>query len=74
MLMGLIKMTNKQYDVLKDISLCWFPAIMALTGVVMVTWEIPYSDQVLATMAGLNTFMGALVKYYKARYDAKKEN
>jgi hypothetical protein len=47
---------------------------MALTGVVMVTWEIPYSDQVLATMAGLNTFMGALVKYYKARYDAKKEN
>jgi hypothetical protein len=38
----------------------------------MVAWNIPYSDQVLATLAGINTFLGALVKYYKAKYDAQK--
>lgn len=66
-------MTNRDYDILKDIALCWFPGLMALVGVVMVAWEIPYSDQVLATLAGVNTFLGALVKYYKAKYDAEKE-
>ena len=66
-------MTNKEYDFLKDFALCWFPAFMAFVGVVMVTWEIPYTDQVLATMAGLNTFMGAVVKYYKAKYDKEQE-
>jgi hypothetical protein len=65
-------MTNGQYDLLKDIALCWFPALMAFMGVVMVAWNIPYSDQVLATLAGINTFLGALVKYYKAKYDAQK--
>lgn len=62
-------MTDKEYDFLKDFALCWFPALMAFIGVVMVAWEIPCRDQVLATMAGLNTFMGAVVKYYKAKYD-----
>lgn len=66
-------MTNKEYDFLKDFALCWFPAFMAFVGVVMVAWEIPYTDQVLATMAGFNTFMGAVVKYYKARYDKEQE-
>ena len=66
-------MTNKEYDFLKDFALCWFPALMALIGVIMVTWEIPCRDQVLATMAGLNTFMGAVVKYYKTKYDREQE-
>jgi hypothetical protein len=66
-------MTNKKYDILKDVALCWFPALMTFVGVVMVAWEIPYSDQVLATMAGLNAFLGALVKYYKSKYDKEKE-
>ncbi len=68
-----MKISNKEYDFLKDLALCWFPALMTFIGVVMVTWEIPYTDQVLATMAGLNTFMGAVVKYYKAKYDKEQE-
>jgi hypothetical protein len=66
-------MTDKEYDFLKDFALCWFPALMAFIGVVMVAWGIPCRDQALATMAGLNTFMGAVVKYYKAKYDKEQE-
>ena len=66
-------MTDKEDDFLKDFALCWFPALMAFIGVVMVAWEIPCRDQVLATMAGLNTFMGAVVKYYKAKYDREQK-
>ena len=66
-------MSNKQYDTLKDIALCWFPLTMTLVGVIMAAWELPYSDQVLATLAGVNAFMGGLVKYYKARYDKEQK-
>lgn len=65
-------MTNRNYDILKDIALCWFPLFMAFVGVVMTAWHIPYSEPILATLAGFNTFLGGLVKYYKSRYD--KEN
>ena len=65
--------SNKSYDILKDIALCWFPLFMTLVGVVMATWSIPYTEQVVTTLAGINAFLGGLVKYYKAKYDKEQE-
>lgn len=30
-------LTDKQYDILKDIALCWMPLIVTFIGVVMTT-------------------------------------
>ena len=62
-------MTDKTYDVIKDISLLWMPAAITLFGVIWTAWGLPYGKPILTTLAGLNTFFGAVVKYYKARYD-----
>lgn len=66
-------LTNKQYDILKDVALCWMPLIVAFIGVLLSTWNIPHAEQILTTLVALNTLMGGVVKYYKTRYDKEKE-
>lgn len=65
-------MSNKSYDVVKDISLLWMPIIITFYGVISATWGIPYGEQILATLTGLNAALGAVVKYFKSKYDKKK--
>lgn len=67
-------LTNKQYDILKDIALCWMPLIVTFIGVVMTTWNTPHADQIITTLVALNTLMGGVVKYYKTRYDKEQED
>lgn len=64
-------MTNKAYDVLKDLSLLWVPAIITLLGVIWSAWGLPYGEPILATLTGVDTFLGAVVKYFRYRYDKK---
>lgn len=62
-------MTDKVYDVLKDISLCWMPLGIAFIGVVMETTGVSYAGSVMTILVAANTFLGGVVKYYKAQYD-----
>ena len=62
-------MNNQIYDILKDVSLLWMPILITFYGVISATWGIPYGEQILATLAGLNAALGAVVKYFKAKYD-----
>lgn len=62
-------MNNQIYDVLKDVSLLWMPILITFYGVISATWGIPYGEQILATLTGLNAALGAVVKYFKAKYD-----
>lgn len=64
-----MKIGNKTYDALKDVSLLWMPILITFYGVISATWGIPYGEQILATLTGLNAALGAIVKYYKSRYD-----
>lgn len=64
-----MKIGSKTYDVLKDVSLLWMPISITFYGVVSATWNLPYGEQILATLTGLNAALGAVVKYYKAQYD-----
>lgn len=66
-------MSNKTYDCIKDIALCWMPLAITFYGVLSATWCIPYGEQILATLTGLNAALGGIVKYYKAKYDKKSE-
>jgi len=66
-------MSNNVYDKLKDISLCWMPLSLTFYGVVSTTWGIPYGEQILTTLVGLNTALGGVVKYYSSKYNKESE-
>lgn len=66
-------MNDKTYDILKDISLLWMPITITFYGVISTAWGIPYGEQILATLTGFNAALGAIVKYFKAKYDRKEE-
>lgn len=68
-----MNISNKIYDILKDVSLLWMPITITFYGVVSSAWGIPCGEPILATLTGLNAALGAIVKYFKAKYDGKNE-
>lgn len=65
-------MSNKTYDVIKMISLIGTPAITLIAAIISI-WNIPYGAQITATLAAIDTFMGALVVILNANYKKKIE-
>lgn len=68
-----MKLSNKTYDILKDAALLWMPTIITLYGVISAAWHIPLGEPILATLTGLNAALGAVVKYYSAKYAKESE-
>lgn len=63
-------MSNKTYDTLKLIALILTPVLAFLASVANI-WEIPYSEQIVATLTGIDTLVGAIVVALKTAYDKK---
>ena len=65
-------MSNKVYDVLKWIAMVLLPAsatlYMALAGI----WGFPYGEQVVGSIAAVNTFLGVCLGISTAQYQKKK--
>ena len=53
-------MTNNQYDTLKKISLVIAPLCVFVASLVSI-WGIPYGDQIVATLAAIDTLLGTIV-------------
>ena len=60
-------MTNKQYDILKTISLLIAPIVVFLTALVDI-WGIPYGSQIVATLAAVDVLLGAVVTIARQQY------
>lgn len=65
-------MNNKTYDTLKLIGLIFAPVSTFIAAFISI-WNIPYSAQITATLAALDTLIGALVVIAKARYEKAKK-
>lgn len=65
-------MSNKAYDTIKTIALLIMPILTFFAALVDI-WGIPYGEQIVATLAALDTFAGAAVAILAANYH-KKEN
>lgn len=63
-------MSNKAYDILKDIALI-LPLVITLVGAIMEIWNIPYTEQVVLTLTAINAFVGGLVKIANTKYKKK---
>lgn len=66
-------MSNKTYDVLNLIAKLIAP-LSTLISALLVIWNVPYTEQITATLAAINTFVGAIVVTAKASYDKRLRN
>ena len=62
-------MSNKTYDVLKYITMIVLPAIATLYFALAQVWDFPYSEEIVATITAITTFLGTLLQISKSKYD-----
>lgn len=56
-----MKIDDKLYDVLKWIAMLLLPALALLVQTVFKIWNIPYGEQISATIVAINAFLGAII-------------
>lgn len=64
-------MSNKVYDVLKYIAFVFYPAVVALVGTILTALNYANTEVVLIIMAGVETFLGAILGYSNVQYNKK---
>lgn len=66
-------LTNKTYDTLKWIAQIVLPALGALYFGLSQIWGLPYGEEVVGTIAVVDTFLGALLGISTAQYNKTKD-
>ena len=62
-------MSNKTYDILKEIALIWIPAVSTLYFALAGIWGLPYAEQIVGTLAAVDTFMAVVLKISTNQYN-----
>lgn len=68
-----MKMSNKTYDILKDIALYVLPALATLILTLGGIWGFPYAEAIAGTITAIDTFLGAILKISSINYDKTQE-
>lgn len=61
-------MNSKVYDILKFIAQIILPAIGTLYFALASIWGLPYAEQIVGTVAAVDTFLGAILGISTAMY------
>lgn len=64
-----MKISNRMYDVLKWVAILFLPALAILIRTVFAIWNIPYGDQISATIIALQMFLGAILGISTLNYN-----
>lgn len=64
-----MKMSNKMYDNLKWIAMILLPAIGALYFTLASIWGLPYTEQIVGTITGIDTFLGVILGISTSKYN-----
>ena len=67
-------MKNSTYDILKWVAILFLPALAILIRTVFAIWQIPYGEQISATITALQVFLGAILGVSSIKYKAGEEN
>lgn len=65
-------MSNKMYDILKYIAQIVLPAIGTLYFALASIWGFPYAEQIVGTIAAVDTFLGVILKISTDSYNKAK--
>lgn len=66
-----MKMNNKTYDALKWIAQYFLPALGTLYFTVASIWGLPFGEQIVGTIAAIDTFLGVILGISSAQYNKK---
>jgi hypothetical protein len=64
-----LRLSNNAYDILKWIAQILLPALGTLYFALSKIWGLPYSTEVVGTIAAVDTFLGALLGISTAEYN-----
>ena len=67
-----MKLSDRAYDLLKWIGLLAVPIITFATAMVNI-WNLPYGDEIVASLAALDICIGAIVTIAKVQYEKQKK-
>jgi hypothetical protein len=62
-------MSNKTYDIMKEIAQIWLPAIATLYFTLASIWGLPYAEQIVGTISAIDVFLGAVLKISTIQYN-----
>lgn len=68
-----IRLTDRQYDVLKWIISVVLPALIVFIGIVMQTFNYAHTDVFLTIAVALETFLGTIFKFAEYNYDKEEQ-
>lgn len=63
-----MKISNKVYDVFKWIAQYFLPAAGALYFALAGIWNFPYGEEIVGTIAAIDTFLGVILGIASATY------
>ena len=63
-----MKMTNKTYDILKELALTILPAVAVLYATLGKIWGLPYVSELPATIMAIDTFLGVCLHISNSEY------
>ena len=73
-----MKLSNKLYDILKEIALVVLPALGTLYFALAKIWSLPYQAEIVGTITAVDAFLGAVLhispKNYYDELDPPIEN
>lgn len=64
-----MKMSNKKYDVLKWFAQYLLPAAGTLYFALAGIWGLPYGEQIVGTVAAVDTFLGVILGISANKYN-----
>lgn len=67
-----MRLSNNAYDILKWIAQILLPALGTLYFALSKIWGLPWSTEVVGTIAAVDTFLGALLGISTAEYNREQ--
>lgn len=61
-------MSDKTYDILKEIAQIYLPALATLYFTLASIWGFPYAEQIVGTISAIDVFLGAVLKISTINY------
>lgn len=67
-----MRLSNNAYDILKWIAQILLPALGTLYFALSKIWGLPWSTEIVGTIAAVDTFLGALLGISSAEYNREQ--
>lgn len=64
-----MKLPNNVYDILKWVCIIFLPALSTAYSALAGIWDLPFAEQIPATLTVIALFIGALIGVSSAQYN-----